>query len=154
MAEVYTDYQKFLLTHGGVLGYGATTTGPNVTYHLWVEWTKGTGNNGSFKLFVSTTASKPAQPDAVITTGTGGAIRRIIFGDTVPGQDLIVDKILVDDVPIGSNPAGGGSTPNQPPTISNIADQAIPAGGTTSFKTDSGSSPSQKVTATEVYYQP
>ena len=69
-----------------------------------MEWTKGTGSNGTMKLFVSTTGTKPAAPEASITGGTGLATQRMYLGPTSTGPNVIFDRILVDDVPILSNP--------------------------------------------------
>jgi VCBS repeat-containing protein len=103
-AALYADDNRFLLVHGSGSALGTTAINPNVTYHVWIEWTKGAGNNGTMKLFVSTTGAKPASPEANITTGTGGATQRIYLGPTGTGPNVIFDRILVDDVPIGSNP--------------------------------------------------
>ncbi len=107
--------------HGGVCAAGTTPLTAGTTYHVWVEWTKGSGANGTMKLFVSTTATKPASPEVNITSGNGAAVNQITLGPESSGN-VILDRILVDDVPIGSNP---GATQNQPPTISNIANQTI-----------------------------
>ncbi len=109
------------LCHGGTCATGTTPLNPATTYHFWVEWTQGTGANGTLKLFVSTTGTKPASPEINITTGNGAATSQILFGPQSSGN-VILDRLLVDDVPIGSNP---GSVVNQAPTISNIADQTI-----------------------------
>ena len=121
-ASLMTDYSanRLLLTHGGSSASGATDLQPNVTYHVWMEWTLGTGGNGTLKLFLSTDVIRPVLPEASVTTGTGGLIERLYMGsiDTVP--DVIVDSILIANEPIGDNPDG-----NARPTISNIAGQAI-----------------------------
>jgi hypothetical protein len=91
------------LCHGGVCATGTTALNTGTTYHFWVEWTQGTGANGTLKLFVSTTGTKPASPEVNITTGSGGAMSQILFGLQSSGN-VILDRLLVDDVPIGSNP--------------------------------------------------
>src|SRR6185295_9864083 len=63
-ASLYADDNRFELSHGGASALGTTTLVANTTYHVWVEWTKGTGSNGTMKLFVSTTGTKPALPEA------------------------------------------------------------------------------------------
>ena len=56
------------------------------------------------KLFISTSGVKPASPEATIVNGTGGPTERIYLGPTAFGPNVIFDRILVDDVTIGSNP--------------------------------------------------
>jgi hypothetical protein len=103
-ASLYADDNRLQLAHGSASALGTTVLAANVTYHVWVEWTKGTGSNGTMKLFVSTTGTKPATPEASITNGNGAATQRIYVGPTGTGPNVIFDRILVDDVPILSNP--------------------------------------------------
>ena len=56
------------------------------------------------KLFISTTGTKPTSAEATITTGNGAATQRIYVGPTGTGPNVIFDRLLVDDVPILSNP--------------------------------------------------
>jgi glucose/arabinose dehydrogenase len=119
-ALLYADNNRLQILHGSVLANGTTVIAANTTYHVWVEWTRGTGANGSMKLFMATNGTKPASPEAAITTGTGAATQRMYFGPTGSGPNAIFDRLLVDDVPIGNVLDG-----NQPPTISDIANQVI-----------------------------
>ncbi len=127
VAQMYVNGGTVNLSHGTVFATSQTRFTTNVTYDVWIEWSKGTGSDGSFKLFVATDAIKPDSPEINITTGNGGAISRFDLGPESSG-DVIFDRILVDDVPVGS--MTGGST-NQPPTISNIADQTISTNSST-----------------------
>jgi len=105
VASLFVDHSSRLeINHGTASVLGTTPVAVNVTYHAWVEWTRGSGTNGTMKLFVSTTGLKPAHAEATITNGNGGAPSRIYFGPTQSGPNVIFDRILVDDVPIGSNP--------------------------------------------------
>jgi len=128
IASLWADDNRISINHGSVSANGTTSIAPNTTYHVWVEWTGGSGNNGTMKLYVSTDGIKPGIPEASITTGTGGATERMYMGPFAAGPNVIFDRILVDDVPIGSNPGG---TQNQAPTIGNIPNQTINQGGTT-----------------------
>jgi glucose/arabinose dehydrogenase len=119
-ALLYADDNRLQILHGSVLADGTTTIAANTTYHVWVEWTKGTGANGTMKLFLATSGTKPASPEASITTGNGATTQRMYFGPTGAGPNVILDRLLVDDVPIGNVIDG-----NQPPTISDIANQVI-----------------------------
>jgi hypothetical protein len=118
-ASLWADDNVLHVTHGTKFAVGTTAINPNVTYHVWIDWTKGTGTNGTMQLFVSTTGTKPASPEASLNTGTGAAIARMYMGPFGAGPSIIFDSLLVDDVPIGSNPVGGGNTG---PSITNILD--------------------------------
>lgn len=123
MAEFYCNSAGAPVTmcHGGVCRNGTTPLVAGTTYHMWMEWTKATNANGTLKFYVSTNGIKPVSPEVNITNGAGGAITQIKYGPQGSGN-VIFDRLFFDDVPIGSNP---GSPPNQPPTISNIADQTV-----------------------------
>jgi hypothetical protein len=92
------------VTHGAATSLGTTVISPGTTYHIWVEWTKGTGSNGTMKLFISANGVKPAQPEASLSAGTGGATENIYIGPLSAGPNVIIDRLLVDDVEIGGNP--------------------------------------------------
>jgi hypothetical protein len=121
-ASLLTDFSadRLLLSHGASSASGATDLQANVTYHVWMEWTLGTGGNGTLKLFLSTDVIKPVLPEASVTTGTGEPIERLYIGSIDPVPDVIVDSILIADEPIGDNPDG-----NATPTISDITGQTI-----------------------------
>ena len=125
IARVVTDDSpnRLQIVHGGVSASGTTVITAGVTYHVWVEWTRGTGADGTMKLFVSTDGVKPGSPEASITTGTGNsALAKFDIGpfDGAGTTDVVYDNVLLDDVVIGSNPGGNG-----PPSISDIANQTI-----------------------------
>jgi hypothetical protein len=104
MASLYTENNVLRIAHGGTGVNGTTVINPNTTYHVWMEWTRGAGNNGTMKLYVSPTGAKPTTPDASITTGNGGLVRRMVLG-ALGGGNVVMDRLLVDDVPIGSQTA-------------------------------------------------
>ncbi len=103
VAEFYMNGGTCNLSHGSVDANSSTTFATGTTYDLWIEWTKGTGSNGTLKLFVATNGTKPASPQVNITTGNGGATSLFTLGPESSGS-AIFDRILVDDVAIGSNP--------------------------------------------------
>ena len=103
-AALYADDNRLEIIHGTAAAYGTTVLTTGTTYHVWVEWTKGTGVNGTLKLFTSTTGVKPAAAEASLTTGNGAATARMYLGPTSTGPNVIFDRLLVDDVPIGSSP--------------------------------------------------
>jgi hypothetical protein len=103
-ASLYADDNRLQIAHGSAAALGSTVLAANVTYHVWVEWTRGTGSNGTMKLFVSTSGAKPTTSEASITTGSGAATERIYVGPTSTGPNVIFDRILVDDLPIPGNP--------------------------------------------------
>jgi len=104
------------LHHGSVTAQSTAPVRLNTTYHMWVEWTKGIGIDGTLLLYFSTDGKKPALPNASIITGNGRAIDSINIGPTTPGQRVVYDRILASDLPIGDSPA---------PTISGIPDQIL-----------------------------
>ncbi len=120
-ATVYADFGRRLqVIHGGIAQTGTTIISDNVTYHLWVEWSKGSGTDGTMKLFLSTTGFKPATPEASVTTGQGGALALLDLGPFGANADVVYDNLIISDAPIGNNPSA-----NAPPTISDIANQSI-----------------------------
>jgi hypothetical protein len=120
IASIYGDNDKLLLLHGRDSALGKTTILENVTYHVWLDWTRGTGSNGTMTMFLSTDGFKPAVPEAGLTNGTGTAVDRIFVGPASPGADVLFDSFLVSDQAIGDSPGA-----NRAPTISDLADQAI-----------------------------
>jgi hypothetical protein len=121
-ATLLTSFgNKLEIKHGSVSIPGTTTIALDTTYHVWIEWTKGSGSDGTMKLFVSTDGTKPTAPEVSITTGNGVAPAAFDVGPFGAGVDVVYDSILIDDEPIGSNPGG-----NAPPTISGIANQSTP----------------------------
>jgi hypothetical protein len=103
-AALWADNSRIWISHGTQSVIGTTTIAANTTYHVWVEWTKGTGTNGTMKLFMSTTGVKPPVPEATITDGTGAATANMYMGPFGAGPNAIFDRILIAADPIGSNP--------------------------------------------------
>ena len=118
-AGIYCDNNLLQIGHGTSTVVGTTPIDDGVTYHVWVDWTRGTGANGTMALYVSTNGSKPALPEAQLANGTGDFVDRLFVGSSLAGADLTVDCILASGSAIGSNPDG-----NYPPTISSIASQS------------------------------
>ncbi len=120
-ATVYADFgRRIQVIHGGVSSTGSTVISDNTTYHLWVEWTRGTGTDGTMKIFLSTTGIKPATPEASLSNGAGGALAFFDIGPFGNGADVVYDNVILSDSPIGNNPSA-----NAPPGISDIANQSI-----------------------------
>jgi hypothetical protein len=87
-------------------GVTADATGFNLatTYHIWLEYIKGTGANGQGKLYVSTTSTKPGSPTASFNTGTAttDAYELLVFGGA---SGAIIDRVIADGTQtIGSAP--------------------------------------------------
>lgn len=75
------------------------------TYHMWFQYTKGTGADAIANLWVSTNATKPGSPTVSITTGNStDQGQRIRFGPSYGTNDVVYDKLLVSTNSIGSNP--------------------------------------------------
>ncbi|MBK7999042.1 MAG: hypothetical protein IPK15_10095 [Verrucomicrobia bacterium] len=118
--SLFADNNLLQINHGSASVIGSTAIQLDTTYHIWLEWLRGDGTNGTLNLYVSTNVIKPTLPEASISTGNGGAIERIYFGSFSAGFDVVIDSLFIDDQPIGSNPEG-----NLPPSISSIADQTV-----------------------------
>ncbi len=103
-AGVWAGANRLYISHGTQEATGTAPLNPNTTYHVWVEWTRGTGTNGTMKVYVSTTGAKPAGADATITTGNGAATARMYMGANAAGSNVMFDRVLIADIPIGSNP--------------------------------------------------
>ena len=92
------------IEHGGTVSSNTSngTFAAGSTYHVWFEWEKGTGADGVYRLYVSSTATKPA---ASISLTNGAATTDVAFvrfsGPTV----AIFDNFVYDtSTPIGSDP--------------------------------------------------
>jgi len=95
------------IIHGTVESNASTMSDGN-TYHVWWDYTKGTGADGVANLYISATTTKPGSPTVTITNGDGTSqAQQIVLGEAggAPTSNLIYDKIRVDDVTIGSNPS-------------------------------------------------
>lgn len=97
--------------NGQAIVYNGTTGSANFgssdlpSYYFWLEFTKGTGSNGSTLGYNSTTATKPGSASGTVTTGnatTGVRKIKLIGGSSF---NFIVDKIRVSTASIGSDPS-------------------------------------------------
>ncbi|HXI51076.1 MAG TPA: hypothetical protein VNH84_06215 [Candidatus Saccharimonadales bacterium] len=119
-ASIYADNDKLLLLHGRASALGRTSILENTVYHLWLDWTRGSGVDGTMQLFLSTDGFKPAEPEAVLTNGTGTAVDRMYVGPASPGADVVFDSFLVSDGPMGDTPDA-----NRVPTLSEVSNQTM-----------------------------
>lgn len=88
----------------GVQNSTATAVVSGTTYHIWIRYVKGVGNNGVSDLYVSTTSTKPGSPTVSLVTGSGSQDVTKIQLRTPSGVNSIFDKLRVDDADIGSAP--------------------------------------------------
>lgn len=81
---------------------GLVTAGTQ--FHMWIHYTKGTGADSTSDIYISSTSTKPGSPSASITGAgsTTDAARVAVMSWN--GGKYQWDKVLVDDVVIGSNP--------------------------------------------------
>lgn len=145
-AAIYADDNRLELIHGNASSTGTTPITTNVTYHVWVDWAKGTEGDGTMNLYIATNTSKPAEPEATITNGDGSTIQRLYVGPSTSGPNVIFDRLLIDDEPIGSNPAF-----NKPPFISDIPGQRSIQGkavGSLAFKVSDLETPATNLIVT------
>jgi hypothetical protein len=87
-------------------GNKANVTGlsAGVTYHVWLQYVKGSGSNSVGRIWVSATGTKPGSPSAEFTDGadTLDADRVLLFGGN---SGAVLDKLVVDGTQdIGDNP--------------------------------------------------
>jgi len=94
---------------GSHTGTTVSTMSTGTTYHIWWSYTKGTGSNAAGTCAFSTDGTKPTSGNNFedFTTGTstvqGGRVW-LGYTSTNSNADFIYDKVLIDDVDIGSNP--------------------------------------------------
>lgn len=96
----------FRVIHGTGASFGTTvaTFAVGAWIYVWIEYTAGSGANGTLNAYFSTTTTKPGSPDVAISNGTAtlGMTQFYIRQDSV--QDYNIDRVLVDDVAIGNAP--------------------------------------------------
>ena len=121
---------RLMVTHGSAQASGVTSIQLNTKYHAWLEWRTGNSSEGHMALYFSTSSTKPATPEVVVSTGSGGVASRLYFGDPLFGAPTVTyDKINLT-YSTGQTPPNPPT--NQAPTISSMPDQTVPAnGGTT-----------------------
>jgi hypothetical protein len=94
---------------GGIRLYnGATNTScgtlsANTTYYIWLDYTKGTGSNGSSVAYIGTTGSKPAAT-CTISNGASTTNAGYVGAITSYARTPIYDQIYVSTAPIGDVP--------------------------------------------------
>ena len=103
-AGLWAGANRLYINHGTTEATGTAPINVNTTYHVWVEWTKGTGTDGTMKVYMSATGTKPAVADATIIAGRGVATARMYVGPTTGAGNVIFDRIRIAAAPIGSNP--------------------------------------------------
>lgn len=110
MGIVFTGAGAVRVTHGTANDTTTTTYATGTTVHIWFRYTQGSGADGVAELWTSTNGTKPASSGdstyANVTTGTSTTtVNQIVIGPTTSSsQEMIFDKIRVDDVSIGSDP--------------------------------------------------
>jgi hypothetical protein len=98
------------LTNGNLSLYHGTQSTPNyaisaaTTYYIWVDYTAGTGSNGTADYYISSTGTKPGSPQYSITTGTStaGVTRVSMVGrHTTNPNSADFDHVLISTDTIG-----------------------------------------------------
>lgn len=100
-----TNGVLYLKTTGGEASSDTTAAlEAGTTYHLWLQCTKGTGNNGTSSLYISETSTRPASPDKSDSDGDfTNQISRVRFqARGQADQHCIFDEVHIDDAEIGS----------------------------------------------------
>lgn len=88
--------------HGTASTDGSTTLSAGTTYHVWVEYEKGTGSDGVARLYYSTSAGTKTLEATVATgTATDDIVQCAVLGAT---NATILDDLIIDSSAIGTNP--------------------------------------------------
>lgn len=96
-----TTSEFAVIASGGTKANGTTTSSDNTMFHIWVEYTEGTGSNGTCSLYVSATATKPSV-EASSTDGASTATPNRFYLQQGSGSSTgFFDQVLVDDADIG-----------------------------------------------------
>lgn len=97
-----TTSEFAVIANGGTKANGTTTSSDNTMFHIWVEYTEGTGSNGTCSLYVSATATKPSV-EASSTDGKSTATPNRFYLQQGSGSSTgFFDQVLVDDADIGN----------------------------------------------------
>lgn len=94
-----------LTLYHGTDSAGTTATSINTTYHIWLDYAKGTGSNGVATMYVGTTVTKPAASQEVTAgSATADAVKlrlQILQGSPTA---TIWDQVYVKTTDIGNVP--------------------------------------------------
>jgi hypothetical protein len=88
----------------GALEVQSTAVTANTKYHVWIHYTKGTGANGVYQLYASTTGVRGT---AILNYSNGTATSDIVSVEIQAWNttgDHIIDKLRVSNTSIGDNP--------------------------------------------------
>jgi hypothetical protein len=92
------------------LAHGATTSLANAVhtagteYHLWLDYTKGTGTDGAAAYYIATTGTKPGSPTRTIANGTATADAAQVCVFAENAATIQSDHWRVSTDVIGSDP--------------------------------------------------
>jgi len=88
---------------------GSSSMSADTTYYFWLEYEAGSGANGVFRFYTSTTTTKPGTADAEITTSNDTfSVDRLLVGNNWSGSagNIYIDKVRVSrTTAFGSNPS-------------------------------------------------
>jgi hypothetical protein len=98
----YNASDKTISDSGQVVANGTT-------YYIWSEYAAGSGSNGTIKLWVSTTTTKPGSPQHSVTTSSSTASAAAIYLNSSYGTQWVEDGVLACS--IAKCPSGIGSNP-------------------------------------------
>ena len=95
----------WIIQHGGVSSSSGGSVVNGTTYHVWFRYKAVVGMaDGIGQLWVSTTSTKPGSVTCEVTNGTGTAAANVISPRARNSTEFVFDRILLDDVAIGSAP--------------------------------------------------
>ena len=101
---------QIIVFHGSNSATTIDAMSEGTTYHVWWYYKVGTGVNGLASVGFSTDGTKPTSGNKFVSLSNGTATQNITtvhfgnFGGFNRTIDFVFDRVLVDDVEIGSNP--------------------------------------------------
>lgn len=84
--------------------YSTTVLADNTTYYIWLYEKTGSGSDGIYKLWISTTGTKPGSPEINITNDNLiGTLNRIKMSNVnTSGSNITIDRVIVSTTEIGN----------------------------------------------------
>jgi hypothetical protein len=74
------------------------------TYYVWMDYTKGTGSNAIYHLYINNAPSKPGSPTLTVSTGTSTADVSYVDFCAWNSTGYISDSVVYDHIRISSSP--------------------------------------------------
>ena len=89
---------------GGQTDFSVTTIVADTTYHIWVDYHKGTGADSSAEIYFGTTATKPGVASGSVTGGNATADAAKVFCQATWDINNYFDQVLAKSTEFSSVP--------------------------------------------------